>query len=442
MNSFAHTASTWARYTGIASLCAFFLASCGGGGPESPSNPPQSPTANATLSFNEVVAATSSQTTTYEATTKLLDYGARAHLTDVGSVPAAPGQGTWMMVIDDFSTLLSSTTTLPSILRTIKAQTSSERLFATYSVSYQMSTPISHGELVSNIAGGYSSAATKTLKLTVPSTNLADLVSCTLSFEAKQLACPSAFHANAPDSTLTATLDVLSIPGVASEATMMRSQVNLSNSQSALTTVADIQGHFRNGAVSSLINVINLSLGSTIPSSGKSAAEVIAAISPYPLASTIDAVITVAAGNSSQPCNDTDLNGCNAVAVSMVSQNETKDSTIVVGALTGTGSAQKIADYSTRAGYLANWYILASGDTGFYNNARGTSFAAPRVAGVAAIIKQKFPALTSQQIAQIILLSADKDMNNDGTPDFIGVDPIFGHGKLSLKNALALAATY
>jgi subtilisin family serine protease len=126
----------------------------------------------------------------------------------------------------------------------------------------------------------------------------------------------------------------------------------------------------------------------------------------------------------------------------MVSQNETKDSTIVVGALTGTGSAQKIADYSTRAGYLANWYILASGDTGFYNNARGTSFAAPLVAGVAAIIKQKFPALTSQQIAQIILLSADKDINNDGTPDFIGVDPIFGHGKLSLKNALALAATY
>lgn len=72
----------------------------------------------------------------------------------------------------------------------------------------------------------------------------------------------------------------------------------------------------------------------------------------------------------------------------------------------------------------------------------GTSFAAPRVAGVAAIIKQKFPKLTSDQIATILLQSADKDMNNDGTPDFIGVDPIYGNGKLSLKNALALAATY
>ncbi len=69
----------------------------------------------------------------------------------------------------------------------------------------------------------------------------------------------------------------------------------------------------------------------------------------------------------------------------------------------------------------------------------GTSFAAPRVSGVAAILKQKYPSLTAAQISNIILLSADKDINNDGTPDFIGVSPIFGHGKLSLTRALALA---
>jgi hypothetical protein len=60
---------------------------------------------------------------------------------------------------------------------------------------------------------------------------------------------------------------------------------------------------------------------------------------------------------------------------------------------------------------------------------------------VAAILKQKFPQLTSADIASVILESADKDMNNDGKPDFTGVDPIFGHGKLSLENALKLAAT-
>ena len=96
---------------------------------------------------------------------------------------------------------------------------------------------------------------------------------------------------------------------------------------------------------------------------------------------------------------------------------------------------------NTSAGFLADRYILASGDTGLSPTVQGTSFAAPRVAGVAAILKQKFPQLTSADIASVILESADKDMNNDGKPDFTGVDPIFGHGKLSLENALKLAAT-
>ena len=133
--------------------------------------------------------------------------------------------------------------------------------------------------------------------------------------------------------------------------------------------------------------------------------------------------------------------------MALVLQSNSVNSTIVVGALTGTGTSQTIANYSTLPGDLASRLIFASGETGFYQNASGanavgTSFAAPRVAGVAAIIKQKFPKLSANQIAQIILDSGDKDMNNDGTPDFVGVDPIYGNGKLSLKNALALAATY
>ena len=135
------------------------------------------------------------------------------------------------------------------------------------------------------------------------------------------------------------------------------------------------------------------------------------------------------------------------MAMAMALQNTTTNSTIVVGALTGTGRSEMIADYSTRPGDLASRFIYASGDTGFYGDAKGTSFAAPRVAGVAAIIKQKFPKLTSGQIANIILDSADKDINNDGKPDFVITapavsDPIYGRGKLSLKNALELAATY
>jgi len=81
---------------------------------------------------------------------------------------------------------------------------------------------------------------------------------------------------------------------------------------------------------------------------------------------------------------------------------------------------------------------LASGVEGD-TDVVGTSFAAPRVAGVATILKQKYPTLTSAQISNIILLSASKDINNDGIDDFIGVSPIYGQGKLSLTRALSLA---
>jgi subtilase-type serine protease len=89
---------------------------------------------------------------------------------------------------------------------------------------------------------------------------------------------------------------------------------------------------------------------------------------------------------------------------------------------------------------LAQRFVLAPGDEGS-QNVSGTSFAAPRVAGIAAILKQKFPSLTSDEIASVILLSASKDINNDGVDDFTGVSPIFGQGKASLSRALALAAS-
>ena len=354
------------------------------------------------------------------------------------------------MVIDDFKGVRVSTHTLPLINRSINAHTTSssvaERYSATYSIPYQVDTPITHGDLVSSIAGGYSKAVTNPLTLKVPAYNTADLVSCKLSFEAKQLSCPQAFHTNAPASTLRANLNLPPIPGVASEATMLRSPVDLSASQNALTTTASIYGHLLNSLTSQPVNVINLSLGADMGVSNDILKDVQALVNTYPIPTPAKAVITISAGNSSTPCS-AEYFGCNTMAMAMALQTTTTNSTIVVGALTGTGTLEMIADYSTRPGDLAFRFIYASGDTGFYGDAKGTSFAAPRVAGVAAIIKQKFPHLTSDQIATIILDSADNDINNDGIPEFVITppavsDPIYGRGKLSLKNALALAATY
>ncbi|MCX8520969.1 MAG: S8 family serine peptidase [Rhodoferax sp.] len=115
----------------------------------------------------------------------------------------------------------------------------------------------------------------------------------------------------------------------------------------------------------------------------------------------------------------------------------TSDLTIVAGALSGKGASENIADYSQKAGALAVRFLLASGETG-YPQLNGTSFAAPRIAGAAAIIKQKYPSLTGKQIADVLLLSASKDINNDGIPDFSGISSIYGHGKLDLNAALSL----
>jgi len=242
------------------------------------------------------------------------------------------------------------------------------------------------------------------------------------------------FLSTFPATPITMNLNYKKVAGVAKKAIVIDNNVNLSSSQNPIQTVADIQGHLKNSAY---LGVINLSIGADISTSGKTFDQVMAEVAKFPLA-RVDAVITVAAGNGGAACATQDLNGCNALAVAMAYQAATSSSTIVVGALSGTGSGENIATYSTRAGVLAQRFVLASGAEGEPNVA-GTSFAAPRVAGIAAILKQKYPSLSSAQIANVILMSASKDINNDGFDDFTGVSPIYGHGKVSLSRALALA---
>jgi hypothetical protein len=307
------------------------LAGCGGGGGEGgdgASNPPQSQTANATLSINSGVTDTGSVKTTYESTSMLVDYGARVHLKDVGPFQDSPGQGTTIMVIDDFKgSLTSLTTSLPLINRTINAHTTSssapERFTATFKILYRIDTPITHGDLVSNIAGGYAVGPT-TLTLKVQTDEVRN--PCISSYSAKQLSCPQAFHTNAPASTLRANLNLPPIPGVASEATMLRSPVDLSASQNALTTTASIYGHLLNSLTSQPVNVINLSLGADMGVSNDILKDVQALVNTYPIPTPAKAVITISAGNSSTPCS-AEYFGCNTMAMAMALQTTTTNST-------------------------------------------------------------------------------------------------------------------
>jgi subtilisin family serine protease len=88
-----------------------------------------------------------------------------------------------------------------------------------------------------------------------------------------------------------------------------------------------------------------------------------------------------------------------------------------------------------RRNRIMNYWIVAPGSVtstsagGGSNNTQGTSFAAPIVAGAAALIQSRWPRLRPHQVRQILLRTAT-DMGRRG------VDPVYGHGALNVARAL------
>jgi subtilisin family serine protease len=72
-----------------------------------------------------------------------------------------------------------------------------------------------------------------------------------------------------------------------------------------------------------------------------------------------------------------------------------------------------------------------SANGALFTNESGTSFSAPMVAGAAALAKQKWPALTSDQFEQLVRATADDDASGNG------YDPVYGAGTLNLARLLA-----
>ena len=113
-----------------------------------------------------------------------------------------------------------------------------------------------------------------------------------------------------------------------------------------------------------------------------------------------------------------------------------KKQIIAVGAV---DSQNQATHFSEPAGTLAQWYVVAprsnitvasNGQT--YENKSGASFAAPMVAGQAALIKSFWPQLKAATIAQIIFKTATHLGNSpEGTPD-----PIYGWGLINVRKSL------
>ena len=154
----------------------------------------------------------------------------------------------------------------------------------------------------------------------------------------------------------------------------------------------------------------------------------------YANASTVpDAVFVKAAGNSACVISQTNCDPLNAVFHDAA---PFKDKSLLVGALDQTGGT--IAPYSNQAGSYADRFIVADGRgiqriDGSYD--QGTSFAAPRVSGYAAIVRQKFPNLTAPAVANVILDTAT--WNAGWGAKSASSQAIYGQGEANLGRALA-----
>lgn len=148
------------------------------------------------------------------------------------------------------------------------------------------------------------------------------------------------------------------------------------------------------------------------------------------------ALIVYAAGNSGNTCSGKRSESCStqqAIVSGLRNAGYTAgENSVFVGSL-ADGTSQ-MANYSLIAGDLKNDFIVAHDDIVTTGDGAGTSYAAPRVAGAAAIVRHKFPNLTSSQLKQVILQTAE-DLG------VTGVDETYGHGKLSIVNALSPVGT-
>lgn len=328
------------------------------------------------------------------------------------------GKGQTIAIIDDFSSAHQIHNGAKIAWSDVPVDFSDGR--ATEKASFYFERTVTHGELVAAIAGGEHSL--------VPPGSV--LVQAPPALTCADTGCFTG------DVTLSGTAPSF---GVAKDAVITEVSVNLGNRQDPAATLNDIlkavEKHHDKAA-------INLSLSGPVPSGLSSFAAVAADFAARGhITSKSDAVIVVALGNNGRSCSENAMTGgnCNRIGVAFTHMEQLKDSTILAGALNSSGNG--LAAYSNQPGDLQEWVLLAHDTASFsglnQGEKQGTSFAAPRIAGAAAILRHNWPQLSGAAAAAILLKSANKDMDGDGEPDFSGSSPVYGQGKLDLMEALS-----
>jgi Subtilase family len=214
---------------------------------------------------------------------------------------------------------------------------------------------------------------------------------------------------------IAAAADGQGMYGVAPGATLLPVKVFGGAPGMSAASSADIDRGLLHAA-SHGARVINLSLGGNSPT-GNAALSRIAADNRT--------LVVVAAGNEGHAHP--------AWPARYAKEGWANGSIIAVGAVDAN---RKIAAFSNRAGDAANFYLVAPGvgvtSTYFngYASQSGTSMAAPAVSGAAALLMGYWPYLKANQVAAILLNTAD-DLGAKGT------DPVYGRGMLNVQKALS-----
>ena len=387
------------------------------------------------------------------------------HLTETSAATAwaagYSGQGVTINVIDDHNDADSNVDLgTYTINRTASMGngTSVHKYESTHTVQYQDSSTFSHGFIVANIAGGdkrdvteynvttaYESQTTNTCTKTKDVNYDTFTTVTTVNDVNESVANTFCFSNFSSPSWSSAVLTV--VPGIAKDSTMIRSNVNLNASGEA--TLAQIQSH-HDASVNH--DVVNYSLAIEMPA-GETWSSIKSIMDSDPTGTytwnkgtySINAMYVVASGNNGAACSSGEMINCNYFAALALLDSDIGDQSIIVGATDTISGTKTIATYSNRAGVMKDRFIVADGGCGYKyysgSNAgteiKGTSCAAPKVSGAAAVVKSKFPNLSAADLSDILLLTADKDIDDNGVDDFSSTSTVYGRGELDLSSALS-----
>lgn len=124
-----------------------------------------------------------------------------------------------------------------------------------------------------------------------------------------------------------------------------------------------------------------------------------------------------------------------------------KGQIIAVGSAKQSGSKWVLSTFSNRPGDVANWYVMAPGESllsarpnSTYGYMTGTSMAAPLVAGQAALLKSLWPQLQATDMAQIIFKTAQRVCSDNVSASVCSsrtkADPLYGWGVIDIGKSL------